>query len=170
MHRFIALVLVLAGPVLAKDSRTVSGQGVRFSIPTSAEKGHFVRDDEGAWRFRVKTNVRGLGALTVTVEPRGDPEATLVMELVGVEANARSIHMKRSRAHVIDVNRSRGGEALETTASARIAHLTTWSEKHQFTLSLEATGGDPLAHPVWKALVASFRSDEPPLKPVKEGK
>lgn len=144
--------------------RKITGQGVRFSIPANADRGKFTRTDEGQWRYRVKTNVRGLGHLTVIVEPRGDPESTLKNELIGVEANARSVHMKRSRAHVIDINRSKGGEALETTKGSRVAHVTTWSGKRQFELTLEATGGvDPTSHPVWKRLVASFRSDEPPL-------
>lgn len=158
--------MCLAMPILAKDtgSRTVTGQGVRFSIPAGAERGRFAPVEDGGYRYKVKTNVKGLGALSVTVEPRGDPEATLKNELIGVEANARSKHMRRSRAHVVDVNRSKGGEALETVDGKTIAHLITWSARRQFTLSLEGTSADPMSHPVWKALVKSFRSDEQPLK------
>lgn len=163
----LAAALVHAAPLAAKDpgSRTVTGQGVRFSIPARADRGRFTRTGEGQMRYRVKTNVPGLGHVSVTVEPRGDPESTLKNELIGVEANARSVHMRRTRAHVVPVNRSKGGEALETREHVRIAHLTTWSARRQFGLALEVTGdADPMKHPVWKALVASFRSDEPPLK------
>lgn len=164
MMRVILLLMCLAVPVLARDSatRTVTGQGVRFSIPAGAERGRFTQIEDGAWRYKVKTNVRGLGSLSVTVEARGDPEATLKNELIGVEANARSKHMRRSRAHVVDVNRSKGGEALESTDGQSIAHLTTWSARRQFSLALE--GSAPMDHAVWKALVKSFRSDEAPLK------
>ena len=147
------------------STRTVTGQGVRFAIPANAERGRFTRLEDGQWRYRVKTNVAGLGTISVSVEPRGDPESTLKNELIGVEANARSVHMKRTRAHVVAVNRSKGGEAHESRDDMRIAHLTTWSARRQFSLALESTGGaDPMTHPVWKALVASFRSDEAPLK------
>ena len=148
------------------SGRTVTGQAVRFVVPDSADRGSFKRNADGQWRYRVKTNVRGLGALTVTIEARGDPESTLSMELIGVDANARSVHMKRSRAHCIDINRSRGGEALESTKAGGVAHAVCWSGKRQFELTLEASsdGVDPMDHPVWRRLVESFRSDEPPLK------
>lgn len=170
MHRLLTVLLLTtllcSSNSSAKESgRTVTGRGVRFWTPISAERGKFVPAEEGQWRYRVKTNVKGLGALTVMVEARGDPEANLSNELIGVEANARSVHMKRSHAHVVDVNRSRGGEALESVGGKQIVHLITWSAKRQFTLSLESTGGvDPMRHPVWKSLVSSFRSDEAPLK------
>ena len=163
-HLILALALTCVPPAIAKESaeRKVTGHGVRFSIPAGAEKSSFKQVADGQWVYRTKTNVRGLTYLTVSIEPRGDAEATLVNELIGVEANARSKHMRRSNAHVVDVNRGRGGESLESTKSGGIAHLVTWSAKRQFELTLE--GNDPMDSAVWRRLRDSFRSDEPPLK------
>lgn len=166
MHAKFACVALLACVAVAHaESRKVTGQSVRFEIPASSDKGRFTKNADGQWVYRVNTHVRGLGALTVVVEARGDPESTLSNELIGVEANARSVHMKRSRAHIIDLNRSRGGEALESVKGGHVAHAHCWSKQRQFELMLEGKGDtDPLDSSAWKRLVATFRSDEPPLK------
>jgi hypothetical protein len=136
---------------------------VKFASPAGAERGRFTAGDDGRWTYRVRANVRGLGALSVSVGPRGDPECTLVNELIGAEAQARTKYFRRSHARVIPINRSKGVQSLENGKDGSVAHATTWSRGRQFEFSLEGSG-DPLSHPVWKRLMESFRSDEPPLK------
>ena len=47
-----------------------------------------------------------------------------------------------------------------------VAHCVTWSRGREFEILLEASRSstDPLSHRVWKQLLSSFRSDDPPLK------
>lgn len=167
MKLALFLALALAAPALAAKpaERTVTGRGVKFTIPAVAATGRFTEQDDGRAVYRVATNVKGLGQLTVFVGPRGDPESTLANELVGAQATGKLPLFRRTRARVIDFNRSRANECFESTKSGGIAHAIGWSARRQFELSLEGTSGtDPLTHAVWRRLMTSFRSDEPPLK------
>lgn len=165
MRTLLILMLATAAVAGTPADRTITGRGVSFKVPHGAAKGRFAALDDGRHRFEVATHVGGLGTLAVTVGPRGDPEATLKNELIGAEATARLPAFRRSGAHVIKINRSKGCESLESREGAKIAHAICWSAKRQFELELVATGSrDPRSSHVWKRLVESFRSDEAPLR------
>lgn len=162
------MLLVLAAGALAGTpaDRTVTGRGVSFKVPHGAAKGRFAALDDGRHRFEVATSAGGLGKLVVTVGPRGDPECSLVNELVGAEATARLPAFRRSSARVIPINRSKGVESVESRGGLKVVHAVCWSATRLFELELAAakSGVDPRSHHVWKALVASFRSNEAPLR------
>jgi hypothetical protein len=149
------------------DHRIVTGRGVLFAVPAGAALGRFQPTDDGRLRYAVATRIAGLGRISVTVGPRGDPEATLANELSGAQAGARTRYFRKSRARTVRINRSLGCEALEAKEDGvEIAHCVTWSKDRQFDLSLESRPGgpDPLRHPAWRRLVESFRSTDAPLR------
>ncbi|MBI4859562.1 MAG: hypothetical protein HY815_04780 [Candidatus Riflebacteria bacterium] len=164
----IATVLVAAVPVRADlEMRIVTGPGVKFAVPADASRGRFTPQADGRSRYEVTAGVGGLGKLSVVVGHRGDPEASLQNEVQGAQALARTAHFRRTEVRTVEVNRGRGVQGVEHASQGReVAHCITWSKKRQFEFRLEGarSGVDPLHHPVWKKLLASFRSDEPPLK------
>lgn len=165
--RTLMLLLLAAGALAGTpQARTVSGRGVSFKVPHAAAKGRFVPQEDGRHRFQVATNTGGLGTLSVTVGPRNDPGCTLVNELVGAEATARLPAFRRANAHVLPINRSRGVESIENRGGVKVVHAVSWSATRLFELELAAASPrvDPRSHHVWKALVASFRSNEAPLR------
>ena len=163
----LTLIVAAAPADGASRTRTVTGKNVSFQIPIGADKSSFQPTSDGRFSYATAVKVEGLGKVTVTVGPRGDPEATLKNELFGAHASARTKHFRKSRAKAIEINRGKGVQALisgETGGST--AYCITWTKKRVFELTLESkrSGTDPLDHWLWKALVSSFRSDEPALK------
>lgn len=155
------------GAVKAGPYRTVEGRDTRFDIPTGADRSRFQPAGEGRWRYVTATRVKGLGRLSVTVGPRGDPEANLQMELQGWQACARMPAFRKDDVKCTDLNRSIGVVGLQRRSDGvRVAHAACWSRGRHFELALEsaAGSGDPLNHPVFKKLMASFRSREAPLR------
>jgi hypothetical protein len=165
----LAALLVLGGSLAeaGPKTRTIAGRGVRFDIPAGADKSSFSRGADGRFTYATATRVEGLGKLSVTVGPRGDPEATLKNEMYGVQANARTKHFRKAQVKTVDINRGKGVQALcPGPKGGPTAWIILWTKKRQFELTLESksSGTNPLGHRVWKSLVSSFRSDEPGLK------
>jgi len=164
----VSVGLLGPSPILAESSvRKVSAHGIRFLVPSDTEKSSFKATPDGRKVLSARIGVSGLGRLTVIINPRGDPGATLQNEINGAEASAQTKVFRKSRVRAIPINRGQGVEGLISQNKAPpTAYCITWTKNRQFELMLEASkaGTNPLVHPVWRRLQDSFRTDEPPLK------